>query len=110
MGEPRHFNRPPRGRAWPASDDATAWRLYWAGSSYDDIAAELKRTRSQVYFRLRAMKRVGGPDRTATAQREARTRRKCLSCRREFASEWAGNRICSSCKHNLEVFQSASMA
>jgi len=31
--------------------------------------------------------------------------RKCLSCDREFKSNWNGNRICNHCKKNQAVSQ-----
>ena len=85
-----------RGPAWPAEHDETAWRMYWNGRTYDEIAERLKRSHSAVYSRLRALKAMGGPGKAAqpsTAQRRA-----CLCCRRTFVSTWKGNRVCAGCK------------
>ena len=38
----------------------------------------------------------------ATRRDDERKTRKCLVCRDEFLSEWAGERICRKCKQRAE--------
>jgi hypothetical protein len=85
-----------RGKGWPPEHDNLAWRMYWSGRTYDEIAERLKRTHSAVFSRIQALKHLGGPgekSRPAPLKKRA-----CLCCRRPFASSWIGNRVCGNCK------------
>ncbi len=90
-----------RGNAWPQEHDEIAWRMYWNGRTYDQIAEHLKRTHTAVLTRIQNLKRLGGPG--EPPKPPTLKRRACLCCRKQFASTWMGNRVCENCKR-AEVY------
>lgn len=59
-----------------------------------------KRASNQIRYRVPGGAWTGwsGREKAAAGEGAGRARRRCISCRQPFDSEWIGNRMCKSCK------------
>ena len=55
-------------------------------------------------------KSLENPIKTDRPQRDTAKIRRCLKCRNEFPSEWAGERICARCKNKNEWRNSSPLS
>lgn len=88
-------------KVWADDRLALAVHLKRQGWAYDKIAEATGYDRSQVRNRLYRIERgdeVWYEQRKKPRARYGRTTRSCLCCKRDFSSEWIGNRLCTDCK------------
>lgn len=91
---------------WTKAEEERLKAMHAEGMLLADMATALNRADPGVRHRLIKLGlrdgALRGPEkpkrRAAKPERPEPTQRRCLMCRDEFPSEWAGERVCGSCK------------
>ena len=81
---------------WTDPDYQRAVEMYADGASYREISVEIGRPIGSIKAKIRMEHRHLVPVRIKLhAERRVRP---CMCCKRDFVSEWRGNRLCGECK------------